>query len=327
MDPFPVNDQVDSPSAFLETMRCPIGCDAETSFVLSGRDRLHNIPGQFTLVRCNACGLMRTDPRPNAKAIERYYPADYSPHKATRRDDVTLLDYVAACAHVLLDAWRVPALPPGRLLEFGCGPGNYLKWMGSRGWNVRGIEPSPIAAEHARNLGLNVHTGSIETAPEPDAPYDLSVGWMVVEHLHDPVASLRKVGSWTRPGGWIAVSVPNAQSWEFTRFGTYWYALDLPRHLYHFTPTTITMLLAEAGWHVRKILYQRSFDNVVASFGYRLASSARSGIRSGLARAFINFPTNVPLHFLTFPFLFPLAAAVAAVRQTGRMTIWAQRDS
>src|SRR2546423_6384354 len=154
--------------------------------------------------------------------------------------------------------------------------------MASRSWHVRGIEPSATAAEHARGLGFDVHTGSIDTAPEPSVPYDLTVGWMVLEHLHEPVAALRKLAASTRPGGWLAVSVPNAASWELRTFGSYWYALDLPRHLYHFTPATIQLLLAEAGWQERRILFQRSLDNGVAGLGYCLADSGGVSLRPRL---------------------------------------------
>ena len=309
-----------------ETAPCPIGCaHAQDKFVLVGRDRLHNLPGEFTIVQCSVCNLMRTNPRPNLETIGFFYPRDYAPYHKPAGQKLTLRDHIAARAHRLLNAWRIPNLPRGRLLEFGCGPGRYLLWMKDQGWSVAGIEASEEAAQTARSLGFRVHVGPLERAPDPEAPYDLSVGWMVVEHLHDPVKALRNVAAWTRNAGWLAISVPNAESKEFSFFGDSWFALELPRHLYHFTPHTVTFMLKKAGWKVRRIYQQRSVDNIIASCGYLLENISKSRISRRLSRQLIRFPTNVPLHFLTYPVLFPVACILAMFGQTGRMTVLAQK--
>ena len=75
---------------------------------------------------------------------------------------------------------------------------------------MEGIEFSPKAAAVARALGYPVHAGSLETAPAPVEPFDLIVGWMVLEHLHDPVLALKKLNAWMKPGGWLVLSIPNA---------------------------------------------------------------------------------------------------------------------
>jgi SAM-dependent methyltransferase len=197
--------------------------------------------------------------------------------------------------------------------------------MAHKGWSVAGLEMSHMAAEKARALGLPIHIGTLETAPAPEIPYDLSVGWMVVEHLHDPIKALRQLAGSTRAGGWLAISLPNAASKEFEWFGDSWFALQLPTHLYHFTPATITSLLEKAGWVTRKIYQQRNLDNVIASCGYLLENAAHGKVAHWLSRQLIEFPTNVPLHFLTYPILFPIACVLAAFEQTGRMTILAQK--
>jgi 2-polyprenyl-3-methyl-5-hydroxy-6-metoxy-1,4-benzoquinol methylase len=309
----------------LENSPCPLDCSgAADEFVITGRDRLYKVPGEFTVVRCSACGLMRTDPRPTLETIGCFYPPEYSPHQRREGKEFTLRDRAAGLAHRLMNAWRVPDLPAGNLLEIGCGSGGYLLWMAHHSWNVAGIEMSQPAGEKARSLGFPVHIGPLQTTAAPEALHDLTIGWMVLEHLHDPIKSLRKLAGWTRPGGWLAISVPNAASREASFFGDSWFALELPRHLYHFTPKTIVAVLAAGGWKSRKIYHQRSVDNVIASCGYSLETS-RPGVRRWLSRKLIEYPTNVPLHFLTYPFLFPVASALAIFGETGRMTILAQK--
>ncbi len=196
----------------MEDRSCPMGCAPNDEIVMTSFDRLNGLPGRFTMVRCKTCGLMRTNPRPDAASIGYYYPDDYSPYVDTRVDALDESSDSRTLRHRIRDA--VPALsqviPPmtaGQMLEIGCASGAFLHKMALRGWAVEGIEPNRAAAEAASRLGYPVHNGTIESAPEPAHPYDLIVGWMVLEHLHEPVDALCKLHRWTRPGGWLAISV------------------------------------------------------------------------------------------------------------------------
>jgi 2-polyprenyl-3-methyl-5-hydroxy-6-metoxy-1,4-benzoquinol methylase len=312
----------------LENQACPLGCADDDELVLVGRDRLHDLPGEFRVVRCRACGLLRTNPRPTPESMAFYYPDDYGPYHDTRVN-------VSNGASSGLSAWKrslttrlnsftlgdhVPPLAPGRMLEFGCASGLFLHGMAAAGWKVEGIEFAEKAAAEARSLGYRVHTGTLEDAPEPEERYDLVVGWMVLEHLHDPIKALRKLHSWTRPGGWLVVSTPNVGAREFALFKDAWLALHLPNHLYHYTPETIARVLAEGGWQVRRVFHQRQLSNLLASLGYVLKDR---GSLSGLSERLIRFPENGgKLHYL----LYPVSYLFSLLGQTGRMTVWAQKS-
>lgn len=310
----------------LEPASCPLGCSRDSEKVLTARDRLHGLPGEFTLVRCRACGTLRTDPRPTPASIGLYYPKEYGPYLGTRvepRVD-TRPPWRRAVSRLLArisdtNADRMPAIAPGRMLEVGCASGSFLRRMALEGWDVEGIEFSETAAQEARSLGYRVHTGALETAPPPCAPYDLVVGWMVLEHLHDPVRSLLKLRSWTRPGSWLVISVPNAASLEFALFRDAWYSLDLPRHLWIPTPSSLARVLDRGGWRLERIFYHRDVRSLVASLGCRLEDSGRC---QRLAQAMKGLPeaaSRLPL------LLHPLATALAFLRQASRMTAWGKR--
>src|SRR3546814_7727601 len=96
--------------------------------------------------------------------------------------------------------------------------------MARAGWDVEGIEPSAHAARQAAEAGYKVRNVPLETAADPQLPVDLIVGWMVLEHLHQPLAVLRKLRRWIQPDGWLVLSVPDAGSLEFRVFGDRWYA-------------------------------------------------------------------------------------------------------
>jgi SAM-dependent methyltransferase len=308
----------------LEDAGCPLNCPRSDEAILTGRDLLHDLPGEFTIVRCRICGLMRTNPRPTPGSMQFYYPDDYGPYLGTQVQAAAsrprLFASLRKVARKLFEfnTTRLPNLPAGRMLEIGCASGVFLHKMAAEGWQVEGIEFSPKAAATARALGYPVHAGSLETAPAPAEPFDLIVGWMVLEHLHDPVLVLKKLKEWIRPGGWLVLSTPNAGAAEARVFQNSWYSLHLPNHLFHYSKKTIRIVLAAAGWQLDKIHFHRVLIDPIASFGYVLRKIGASRLGDRL----IKFPQQ-PGYWLYA--LYPLAAVAAAIGQTGRMTIWARK--
>jgi 2-polyprenyl-3-methyl-5-hydroxy-6-metoxy-1,4-benzoquinol methylase len=262
----------------LESRPCPLGCAETDKRVFVGHDRLQNLPGEFQVVKCQTCGLMRTDPRPTPESMGFYYPETYAPYQTTRVSPVTgqtastFRQSVRATIRrfVNLQVDSIPPLNPGRMLEIGCASGMYLHRMANEGWQVEGVEFSEQAAAAARALGYHVYTGPMESAPAPDQPYDLVAGWMVFEHLHEPVRVLRKIHSSTNSKAWLTLSLPNAGCFQWSLFRNRWFPLQLPNHLYHYTSGTLTRVLDEGGWEVRKILHQRDAADLVASLGHTL---------------------------------------------------------
>jgi 2-polyprenyl-3-methyl-5-hydroxy-6-metoxy-1,4-benzoquinol methylase len=314
----------DVPSVMLEHRPCLFGCREADEIVLSGSDRLHSRPGRFNVVRCRSCGLMRTDPRPTQQTIGTFYPDEYGPHQPPAEPAAHPSLLRRAVRNVLTrfepNSQRIPPLPPGRLLEIGCASGSFMAQMRERGWEAEGIEFSERAADAARSLGFRVDSAPLERVGERETRYDLICAWMTLEHLHEPVPALEKLWRWTRPGGWLALSVPNAASVEFRLFRDAWYALQLPTHLYHFTPQTIRALLLRTGWQPQRLLHQRTVANLIASCGY---AAADRGLSEKLSRRLIEFPDRGGVLHHT---LFPVAFILAALGQTGRMTVWARKE-
>ena len=309
----------------LEETRCPVGCGTTDDLVLTGHDLLHDLPGEFTVIKCSGCGLTRTNPRPTPQSISLYYPDDYGPYVGTQVQTVNsarsssikkiLKSFINRV--VVFNTTRLPPLAPGRMLELGCASGSYLHKMAEQGWQVQGIEFSEKAAKAAAQLGYHVHAGPLETAPNPDKPFDIIVGWMVLEHLHNPVDCLKKLRQWAKPGAWLVLSVPNAGSLEFSIFKDKWYALQLPTHLYHFTPQTLRHILQVSGWTLEKVHHQRVLSNLIASTGYVLRD--KGYVRVG--QKFIDFPEKAGRWTYA---LYPLAWVLSIFGQTGRMTVWAR---
>lgn len=307
----------------LEHGFCPLGCSTSDEVVLTGRDLLHDLPGEFTVVNCRACGLLRTTPRPTPETIGFYYPDDYGPYLGTQVNRAKPASGIKKLLKPLVkrvfnfNTQRLPSLAPGRMLEVGCASGAFLHQMASQGWQVQGIEFSEKAAQAAAQLGYRVHAGPLETAPSPDEPFDLIVGWMVLEHLHDPIGGLKKLHDWAKPGAWLVLSVPNSASLEFGFFKEKWYALQVPTHLHHFTPQTIARVLKASGWTLKKVHHQRVLSNLIASTGYALREKGYAR----LGQKFIDFPEQGGRWVYA---LYPLAWLLSVFGQTGRMTVWAK---
>jgi SAM-dependent methyltransferase len=303
----------------LESQACPLGCEANDAFVLEGRDRIHNVPGRFNVVRCRTCTLMRTNPRPTSQSIGAYYPDDYAPYHTSASNPAVAVSRTTLKSRVNrwlgMESRVLPVMTPGKMLEIGCASGAFLEQMRTNGWRTVGIEFSESATRAARAKGFEVHNGSVESAPELGEPVDLIAAWMVLEHLHDPIGVLRRLRTWIKPDGYLVASVPAANG-SIRCFGNASYDLHLPNHLYHFSRSTLTAVLEESGWRVEKVRWQRNPITLLRSLEYW------AGDR-GVSRLVVALRWLVASKHAKY-FRFFLGWVLGLTRTSGRMEIWAR---
>lgn len=224
-------------------------------------DYLFGAPGKWHFKRCiNAnCGLIWLDPRPTPDEIGKAYRQYYT-HNETNAAKPSLAARLlravlhGGCVHLLgLQQERkrykrmyLDDMPPGKLLEVGCGNGKRLARLYALGWDVIGQEIDPLAAEYMRReKGIEVHLGALETLPGSEQ-YDAVILSHVIEHVHDPVALLTTCHRLLRTGGRLVMLTPNADSIGHCRFGGGWSGLEPPRHLHLFTCRTLVQLVQKA---------------------------------------------------------------------------------
>lgn len=214
-------------------------------------DRQGVAEGVFEVRVCPACGGGTTLPLVPEETLGAYYADRYGPHSRAGASGPLARATMSARLRTRLFRGLDAAVPngagPRRLLDVGAGSGDLGGVLAERGWNVTGVEPSEAACELARARGVDARAGTLATVELEDGAYDAAVFHHSLEHVPDPVAALRRVAELLRGGGAVAIAVPNFDSPQRRRLAADWWALDLPRHRFHFTPEALRGGLERAG--------------------------------------------------------------------------------
>lgn len=202
-------------------------------------------------VECRSCGLAF---QPDAGEVAAIYE-DPSGYEAER-----LELYAGEGFEHLRRAGRVRVrylerfAQPGRVLDVGTAGGAFLVEARAAGWDPAGVEPMPAAAAFARDHGgLDVRTGIVEDIELPSSAYDAVTMWHVLEHVPHPLGTLERLRGALKPGGRLAVEVPNGGSVIARREGPSWRPAEPDVHVSQFTPTALRRLLERAGFRVEDV--------------------------------------------------------------------------
>ena len=243
--------------------KCDVCGASSTRVVLHGRDRRHGTVGRFEVHQCLDCGLGRTVPRPSEPG--NWYPrGEYMNH--TERRDLVSRTFAAVLRGTASGRWpdpvrrlallAVPAAQLGgalargaRVLDVGCGSGHAVAALRAAGVDAHGVEPDPGAVKVAHAAGLtSVMQGTLDDVPSREGAWDVVRFWHTLEHVPSPMSALRRVHSLLSTRGRIVIGVPNFNSAGRLVFGPDWDGLELPRHLHHFTRSSLRRALREAGF-------------------------------------------------------------------------------
>lgn len=274
-----------SPKTARETLAaCPLCREGRFAPVVEQTDYVHHTTDEmFAYVRCLGCGLVFVRERPRLEDMAVFYPSDYAFYRSGRSE--ALKDALKQVLHAAFTpgasralgtalwplrplarrmgwlnavrGYRPPAFVPergARLLDVGCGSGTTfhpfgrrysLLWLAARGVRAEGVEPDERACAAARAAGLAVRHGDFLTAGLEDGAYDAVRFNHSLEHAHDPAAYLARAARLLKPGGTLVVSVPNYDGWTYSLFPA---ALESPRHLHYFNPSSLRRHLESAGF-------------------------------------------------------------------------------
>lgn len=249
-------------------------------------DKLFKVEGAWSLLRCPRCGLAWLNPRCIAEDINNIYADYWTRHVKNKTSAPVLLwekikPFLLASSFGYRDVfeqrdclligrllWLFPFFREaaksgvmwlegsdrGKLLDVGCGNGNFLNMMRNLGWEVSGIELSRQLALSARErFGIPVTIGTLEDANLPSDYFDVITMSRLIEHVYNPIKLLNECRRIIKQGGKIVIRTPNIESLGHKIFRDSCVHLDPPRHIFLFNAKALDLCVKRAGFRVERL--------------------------------------------------------------------------
>ena len=234
-----------------EQIDCPICNSSVYYFFMRLKDLYYFYPEEFTLVKCKDCRLVYLNPRPTENCISHFYPLTYNLEENYQEPQGRINARIHAVNSII---------KTGRVMDIGCGRGDFLHQLKLGGFEVLGIDVSKAQTEYGnKKYGLNLICGDFLRHTFPTEWFDCITLFHSLEHFHSPVEYINKVYSVLKKNGTIFISVPNANSLQAALFKKYWPGWDPPRHLVTFDRQNLASLLKKSGFEVLAV--QQDWDS------------------------------------------------------------------
>ena len=230
---------------------CPLCFSDKTGLLFNSNDHFVSRK-DFAVFKCSDCGFLFTQDYPEESEIGAYYESEeYISHSDTSRGFSNKLYRIARTImlgrkKVLVE--KVTGLKKGKILDIGSGTGYFAAIMRKAGWQVKGVEINEKARNFsASNFGLEVDLPDRITSYDTNS-FDCITLWHVLEHFHDPFKYISEIYRLLKPGAVCVVALPNSSSYDSTYYKQFWAAWDVPRHLWHFQPSTFRIFSEKSGF-------------------------------------------------------------------------------
>ncbi|MCX5677933.1 MAG: class I SAM-dependent methyltransferase [Candidatus Omnitrophica bacterium] len=293
---------IDESSIQLETVRCGLCGNDDPSLLLKAANIKQRCKREYNVVRCGKCGLAFLSPRPSRESLLKYYLED-DPEKTERKP--------AFYEKLYFNIFRkIPLRRKGSLLDVGCGSGRYIYVLKALGWDVKGIDIGYTG--YGRDvLGLDIREGDLVDAHFKPESFDAITFWWTLEHMYDPSSVLKEAYRLLKKGGVAVIGVQNIDSLEARLFKRYWFHLFLPKHLYHFSPKSLTAILKKSEFGKVKIRHD------LFSFG------TIGSLQCFLNAHGINVSFTNPLFYALS---LPIDAVLGMMKNSGLITAYAYKE-
>lgn len=243
----------------------------------------------FSLLYNKEYDILKTHPTPSLAVLPKYYQSeDYISHTDAKRTPFEKIYHLVKRNAIKGKVALITKQQQnkGQLLDIGCGTGDFLVEAKNQGWTILGFEPNSDAKALANQKGV-LFTDDIFSLPEDT--FDLVTMWHVLEHvpnLTDYIANLKRI---VKPDGTIIIAAPNYKSYDAKYYNRFWAAYDVPRHLWHFSKTSIKRLFSDVDMELKKVK-PMWFDSFYVSL---LSEKYKNGKMSFVKGFFVGFISNV----------------------------------
>jgi 2-polyprenyl-3-methyl-5-hydroxy-6-metoxy-1,4-benzoquinol methylase len=207
----------------------------------------------FDLLLDDELQLLKTFPQPSLDKLPSYYESeDYISHTDSKRTSFEKLYHLVKTNALKNKVALITKENPnkGNLLDIGAGTGDFLNQAKQSGWNCIGIEPNEKAKQSAVSKGVKFSTTLEELE---DNLFDVITMWHVLEHVPDLENQIKTLKRLIKPNGTIIIAVPNFKSFDANHYKSFWAAYDAPRHLWHFSKTSIHKLFSKENLNLKKV--------------------------------------------------------------------------
>lgn len=243
---------------------CPLCGSANSGFHISTPDRFALKQNKlYNLVCCSDCSHVYLNPRPVEQSSGIFYKnADYSPHMSTDKR-LKFQDRLYNFLRKYNNRFKrrlIENIKPerGKILDIGCGTGEFLQAMHGAGWQAYGVERDTDAAALAnQKTGIKITTGILDNLAATDSNFDVITLWHVLEHIYQPELQIEKIKNLLAPDGMLIIAVPNCASLDAKFYKTNWIAWDTPRHVNHFHTQSLQRFMSH---HEFKLLKKSSLS-------------------------------------------------------------------
>lgn len=255
---------------------CPV-CNKKTAIFFTKKNN-------HSLFKCSDCGLIFISPLPENNL--KIYSSDYF---SGAKEGFGYVDYdvdkkaMSSSLDSYLDKIEKFSSGKGNLLDVGTATGFFMELAGKRGWETRGVEFSEYASQKARDKGLNVVTGTLESAGLNEGSFDLVTFWDVVEHLSNPRATISSAHRILKKDGIIAVNTPDSGSFVAKALNRSWHLIVPPEHIFLFSQKSLSKLLKDIGFEI--LFVGRIGKRFTLQYAVQiLANKKKDSIFNGLAK-------------------------------------------
>lgn len=233
----------------------------------------------FSVVKCRNCGLVYINPQPTNEELRKHYPENYGPYQ----DNFSLLKYNKFFLFLKnkYNSFKKQSekkeiekldLSKKTFLDFGCGSGVYLEKIRRLHprWELYGLDNNEFACKNTKEKGFNVFCGDLLEVNINNDFFDEVYMGQVIEHVFDPRKVVKKLSLIMKKGGNLTLATPNIDSITAKLFGSFWFALEVPRHLFLFSPKTLSKILEDEGFKVMDIQFDKEPKTAIRSINYLL---------------------------------------------------------
>ena len=249
----------------------------------------------FSLAIDEAAEMLLTLPKPKQDRLAFYYDTpNYISHTNKAKGLFSKIYFFSRKVMLSVKLRMISRLflKPGLALDVGSGTGVFLNALKKSGWKVKGLEPNKIAKERAQKMGID-HLISLKKLD--GIQQDLITFWHSLEHVYSLKETIDEVEKTLKPGGVLIVACPNYTSLDAKYYKKNWAAWDVPRHLRHFSPTSLELLLGPKGFtqiKKRPLFLDAFYVSILSekSMGHRF--SFVRGLAVGLISNLVGCLTN-----------------------------------